>query len=201
LSWRSRSLVCSVIFRTQAGVSRRARGPGRAGRAPQGHGRRPGRNPAPRRPELAELRADRLLPARLDDLRSYDPLYPRTYVEFMAAANGLAGDTLSEHYNRNMLFAAERDRLSHPLFSLANVGWFALPPRWTSGRRAGVGRFGAHDEPRPESWLRAETVAAGSRAELSLLEHAPARIEARSRSGRRSSGPADGSGRSGQPGV
>jgi hypothetical protein len=129
-------------------------------------------------PELTDLLADRLLPAGIDDLRSYDPLYPRRYVEFMARVNGLAGDTLREHYDRNMLFSVDRAHLADPMLALANVGYFLLPTALDEVPLArGLVETARTLSPRAESWLRAEETSAAGVFKLALMEHAPIRIE------------------------
>ncbi|HUT53852.1 MAG TPA: hypothetical protein VM658_10720 [bacterium] len=128
-------------------------------------------------PELDSVFPDRLLPAGVDDVRYYDPLYPGSYVEFMATVNGLSGDALIRHYNDNMIFAIGRDHLEDPLLNLSNtaVYMFDLPiderplAREWAQRATTVG-------PRHESWLRAEETVAGGDARLAVMDHAPVKI-------------------------
>jgi hypothetical protein len=128
-------------------------------------------------PELDEVFPNRLLPAGIDDLRLYDPLYPRGYVEYMAEINGLAGDTLRRHYNDNMLFTVDLQRRADPLLDLANLAIVILPapieerPLARQWLDLAVTRSSRH-----ESWLRAEEIASGGRPELALIDHAPVRI-------------------------
>jgi hypothetical protein len=129
-------------------------------------------------PEIEELFPNRLLPAAVEDLRYYDPLYPRSYVEYMGLVNNIEGDTLRAHYNSNMLFVVERDHLEHPLLQMANVALFMLDlpveerplvRDWAKKART--------TGPRPESWLRAEEAVCGGELKLALMDHAPVRIE------------------------
>jgi len=118
-----------------------------------------------------------LLPAGVDDIRSYDPLYPQTYVEYLAEVNGISGDTVDQHYNQNMLFVVNPSRRSDPLLDLAGLSVLILPgpieekPMAAEWLAAAVTRSG-----RRESWLRSELVEAGGVQEPALTEHAPVRV-------------------------
>jgi hypothetical protein len=129
-------------------------------------------------PELKEIFPNRLLPTGVDDLRYYDPLYPRSYVEYMGLINDMEGDALRAHYDSNMIFAVERDRLTHPLLQMANVTLFMLdlPLEQRPLVRAWA-KKARTTGPRLESWLRAEQVVCGGELELALMDHPPVKIE------------------------
>jgi len=133
---------------------------------------RPGRVYAD--PELKDFFSNLLLPQGIDDLRYYDPLYPRTYVEFMAAVNELEGGALMAHYKSHMLFALEPGRVGHPLLALADVRAYLLSTRiderplmreWLSSALV------IND--RRESWLRHAEFVSGGGEKAGLMEHAP----------------------------
>ncbi len=129
-------------------------------------------------PELDLIFPNLLLPAGVDDVRYYDPLYPETYVRYMALVNGLADHQVMEHYREHMLFVFERDRLSTPLAWLANTGLYFLATGWEEellARRAAreAKTVGAERV----SWLRAERASLAGREVPALIDHAPASIE------------------------
>jgi hypothetical protein len=63
-----------------------------------------------------------LLPLGVDELRSYDPLYPRSYVYMMAVLNGLSTEQeINRHYYANKLFQVERLHLNSPLLPATNL--------------------------------------------------------------------------------
>lgn len=125
---------------------------------------------------------NRLLPAGVSDLRYYDPLYPRRYVDYMALVNGLDPDEVREHYNANMLFIAQRDRLATPLLRLAGVGDYILAAPWDE---LPMGKKWSKEaltiSPRGESWLRFDRATCGGFVKDALMDHAPVRIEVKAR--------------------
>ncbi len=63
-----------------------------------------------------------LLPLEVDDLRSYDPLYPKTYVYLMASINDLKNEAeISKHYNEHKLFQLDREHLNSALAPVLNL--------------------------------------------------------------------------------
>ncbi len=128
--------------------------------------------------DLKQVFPNRLLPTGYDDLRYYDPLYPEKYVEYMAEVNDIHGDSVREHYDRNMIFALEKSHVQSPLLPLANLSLYMLSTRWEE--RLLVQRWARSaftKSPRKERWLSAETVSAGGDARLSLIDHAPVLIQ------------------------
>ncbi len=129
-------------------------------------------------PTIKDLFPNLTLPAGVDDVRYYDPLYPRSYVDYMAGINGLEGEQILESYNENMLFTIGRDHLTVPLAEVANVSLLVLPTPWDE-------RLVDRDllmnavtiSSRKESWLRLEETSCFGEKKRSLIEHAPVRIE------------------------
>ncbi len=72
------------------------------------------------------------------DLRSYDPLYPRSYVEYMSMLNHLkregseGGEAVRSHYDEHMLFQVDREHAGSPLASLANLKLYAVTDELSS---------------------------------------------------------------------
>ncbi len=129
-------------------------------------------------PSLKGLFPNRLLPEKLDDIRYYDPLYPRSYVEYMAELNGLE-NMGAKHYNDNMAFMVLGDEFDDPFLRLANLYVHVLPApidekpflqKWFKQARTMSSR--------KESWLRLDRFVSGGESSRALMEHAPARIDA-----------------------
>ena len=67
-----------------------------------------------------------LLPLGVDELRIYDPVYPRSYVYLMASINGLSGDEeINEHYNSHKLFQIGRAGLNSALTPVLNLMFYS----------------------------------------------------------------------------
>ena len=75
-------------------------------------------------PEIEQMFPNLLLHVPVADVRYYDPLYPESYVDYMALVNGLSGNSVLSHYNSNMLFVIQRESYFSPLARLANVGLY-----------------------------------------------------------------------------
>ncbi len=115
-----------------------------------------------------------LLPLGIDDLRIYEPIYPKSYVYLISAIEGLGSDEeINQHYREHMLFQVSRERISSGLFPLLNVGLFAVEKELNSQPLAErifqqgeiLGRF-AH-------WSRMELVNISGVSKKSLLVHSP----------------------------
>jgi len=127
-------------------------------------------------PEISEIFPNRLLPKSIDDIRYYDPLYPRSYVDYMVELNGLEKGG-SEHYDDNMAFMVERDEYSGPFLRLANLYVHVLAAPIDERPLLKDFRDNALTlSSRGESWLRLDSFAAGGVSRKALMEHAPARI-------------------------
>jgi len=120
-----------------------------------------------------------LLSLGIDDLRIYEPIYPRGYVYLLSAIEGLESDEeINQHYKKHILFQVSRERISSGLFPLLNVGIFAVERELNSQpvaetileRGQFLGRF--------SSWSRIEVVNISGESKKSLLLHSPVLVKA-----------------------
>jgi len=119
-----------------------------------------------------------LLPQRVADLRAYDPLYPKSYVTYMCALNGLSPEQARQHYDQHMLFQIEKDRWTSPLLDVANVVGVALENEIGSEPLAQrlieegieIGPFAG--------WMRHLPMSLGRTSRQAVLHHAPDLLEA-----------------------
>ena len=122
---------------------------------------------------------DQLLPIGVDDLRSYDPLYPREYVYFMATINGLESeDAISRHYNAHKLFQIDRDHLRSSLVPLANLVLYSADYELDSLPLAGEILKKGVETGEFAGWSRSETAEIAGVSKKSLLMHSRDRLEA-----------------------
>jgi len=120
-----------------------------------------------------------LLALEADDLRSYDPLYPKSYVYLMAAANGLAtDDEINRHYNEHKLFQIDRGRLDSSLAPLMNLTLYSADYELNSIPVADTMIKQGKEMGEFAGWARKELVDISGQSKKSLLMHASGKLEA-----------------------
>lgn len=120
-----------------------------------------------------------LLAQGVDDLRSYDPLYPRSYVYLMAAANGLRNDEeIKSHYNEHKLFQIDREHLNSPLVPLMNLMLYSADNELNSTPVAKMLLKQGIESGEFPGWAREELVDIAGLGKKSLLMHANGKLDA-----------------------
>ncbi len=119
-----------------------------------------------------------LLVLGIDDVRVYDPLYPKSYVYFISAVEGLKSkEEINTHYQKHKLFQISRKNISSGLAYLLNLGIYASERELNSqliynsfleGEK--IGLF--------SDWTRVEPKTISNITKKALLLHSPIRINA-----------------------
>jgi len=120
-----------------------------------------------------------LLALGVDELRSYDPLYPRSYVYLMATINGLANEQeISRHYYANKIFQVDRLHLNSPLLPLTNLVVYSADYELNSLPVADRILKQGKETGEFAGWARHEPVEISGALKKSLLMHSGGRLDA-----------------------
>lgn len=121
-----------------------------------------------------------LLGLGVDDIRSYDPLYPKTYVYLLVSINGLkTQEQINEHYNQNKLFQISREKINSALVPLLNLRLYAVDYELNSVPLAEQIIKKGQESGDFAGWTRSELVEISGESKKALLMHSPGRIELR----------------------
>ena len=121
---------------------------------------------------------DLLLPLGVDDLRSYDPLYPRTYVYLMASLNELSREEqINRHYFEHKLFQIDREHLNSALVPILNLMLYSADYDLGSRPLASALLKGGKETGDFAGWAREQVVEISGRAQKSILIHANDKLE------------------------
>jgi len=126
-----------------------------------------------------------LLALGVDDLRSYDPLYPRSYVYLLAAVNGLGDqESINRHYQKNKFFQIDRERLNSALAPVLNLTLYSADYDLNFSLVGEVILKQGRETGGYAGWARNEMVEVSGEARKALLMASNDRIDAELESGR-----------------
>jgi len=118
-----------------------------------------------------------LLPAGIDELRSYDPLYPRSYVYLLAGINGLSGEEeINRHYQEHKLFQIDREHLNSSLAPVLNLMLYSADYELDSRPIAGTLLKEGKEIGDFAGWAREEVAGISGANKKSLLTHSNGKL-------------------------
>ena len=121
-----------------------------------------------------------LLGLGVDDIRSYSPLYPKTYVYLLASINGLkTQEQINQHYNQNKLFQINRGKINSALVPILNLRLYAVDYELNSVPLAEPIIKKGRESGDFAGWTRSELIEISEESKKALLMHSSGRIDMR----------------------